>query len=41
MKLGFVNEGDYVVICAGLPVGKSGHTNMLKVHEVGESTTLF
>lgn len=31
-----VDDGDLVVITAGVPVGKSGTTNMLKVHVIGE-----
>lgn len=33
---GLINEGELVVITAGVPVGHSGTTNMLKVHVVGE-----
>ena len=33
---GYVKEGDLVVLTAGVPVGHSGTTNMLKVHVVGE-----
>jgi len=35
-EAGCVNEGDLVVLTAGVPVGHSGTTNMLKVHVVGE-----
>lgn len=35
-KLGYVNEGDLVVITAGVPVGVAGATNLMKVHLVGE-----
>ena len=35
-KAGFVTEGDTVVITAGIPLGISGTTNLLKVHVVGE-----
>jgi pyruvate kinase len=31
-----VEEGDLIIITAGVPVGGSGLTNMLKVHRVGE-----
>jgi len=31
-----VEEGDLVIITAGVPVGGAGLTNMLKVHRVGE-----
>jgi pyruvate kinase len=33
---GNVKKGDLVVLTAGIPVGHSGTTNMLKVHVVGE-----
>jgi pyruvate kinase len=33
---GLVQEGDLVIITAGVPVGGAGLTNMLKVHRVGE-----
>jgi pyruvate kinase len=32
----FVEEGDLIIITAGVPVGGAGLTNMLKVHRVGE-----
>jgi pyruvate kinase len=32
---GLVNEGDLVVVTAGVPVGTSGTTNMIRVHVVG------
>lgn len=35
-KEGYINEGDLLVLTAGVPVGFAGMTNMLKVHEVGE-----
>lgn len=34
LKAGIVKEGDIAVITAGIPLGVSGTTNMLKVHEV-------
>ena len=34
---GLVHTGDLVVVTAGVPVGISGTTNMLKVHMVGDS----
>jgi pyruvate kinase len=40
-KGGFINEGDMIVITAGIPVGHSGTTNLLKVHEVGEKISVF
>ncbi|GAU78058.1 pyruvate kinase [Fusibacter sp. 3D3] len=33
---GYITEGDLVVITAGVPVGISGATNLMKVHLVGE-----
>ncbi|MCL2122129.1 MAG: pyruvate kinase [Clostridiales bacterium] len=35
-KEGFVAEGDLVIITAGVPVGKSGSTNLIKAHRVGD-----
>lgn len=35
-KEGFVREGDIVVLTAGVPLGKSGNTNLLKTTLVGE-----
>lgn len=36
VKANEVNDGDLVAITAGVPVGKSGTTNILKVHVIGE-----
>ena len=36
VESGYVNEGDLVVITAGIPVGTSGSTNLIKVHTVGK-----
>ena len=36
-KAGYVSSGDMVVVTAGVPVGVSGTTNMIKVHMVGNS----
>jgi pyruvate kinase len=33
---GHIEDGDLVVITAGIPVGVSGATNLMKVHLVGE-----
>ncbi|WP_066495872.1 pyruvate kinase [Abyssisolibacter fermentans] len=33
---GYINNGDLVVITAGVPVGVSGSTNLVKIHTVGE-----
>ncbi|MFP4363143.1 MAG: pyruvate kinase [Spirochaetia bacterium] len=34
MQMGLVNPGDYIVITAGVPVGKPGKTNMIKVVQI-------
>ena len=36
LESGLVKNGDLVVITAGMPVGVSGTTNILKVHLVGK-----
>ena len=36
-EAGLVQSGDLVVVTAGVPVGVSGTTNMIKVHLVGDS----
>lgn len=36
VKAGLLHDGDLVVITAGVPIGVSGTTNLLKVHVVGE-----
>lgn len=36
LRAGHIRPGDLLVLTAGVPVGYSGTTNMLKVHEVGE-----
>lgn len=36
VEAGYVSLGDLVVITAGVPVGRSGTTNLIKVHHVGE-----
>jgi len=36
MMKGYVKEGDLIVITAGIPVGVSGTTNLIKVHTVGK-----
>ena len=36
MEAGFIHHGDMVVITAGVPVGKVGTTNLLKVQLVGD-----
>lgn len=34
-KHGFIKDSDLVVITTGVPVGKEGNTNMLRIHVVG------
>lgn len=34
---GLIHSGDRVVVTAGVPVGVSGTTNMIKVHLVGDT----
>ena len=36
MASGWIKSGDLVVITAGIPVGITGTTNMIKVHTVGQ-----
>ncbi|MFC4075763.1 pyruvate kinase [Salinithrix halophila] len=36
LQSGYVRHGDSVVITAGVPVGQSGTTNLLKVHVIGD-----
>lgn len=36
IKNGYAKEGDLVIITAGIPVGLSGTTNMIKVHTIGK-----
>jgi pyruvate kinase len=36
MQAGYIRLGDIVVITAGVPVGRSGTTNLIKVHQLGE-----
>ncbi|MFA6984370.1 MAG: pyruvate kinase, partial [Sedimentibacter sp.] len=38
LKLGYLKDGDLTIITAGVPVGVSGITNLLKVHIVREET---
>ncbi|GGD16813.1 pyruvate kinase [Pontibacillus salipaludis] len=39
LKTGAFNRGDRVIITAGVPVGESGTTNLMKVHVVGDVVT--
>ena len=34
MEKGYVKKGDLVVLTAGVPLGTSGNTNMIRVTEV-------
>lgn len=36
MDSGMVRLGDTIIITAGVPVGRSGTTNLIKIHNVGE-----
>lgn len=36
VKKGYVDEGDLVIITAGIPVGTAGSTNLIKVHTIGK-----
>ncbi|WP_054948626.1 pyruvate kinase [Numidum massiliense] len=38
VKHGYIAHGDLVVITGGVPVGRSGTTNLMKVHVVGDVT---
>jgi len=39
LRSGIVRVGDTIVITAGVPVGRSGTTNLIKIHHVGELLT--
>jgi len=36
LEVGYIHQGDLVIITAGVPVGKVGTTNLMKVHLVGD-----
>lgn len=36
LEKGYIKQGDLIVITAGIPVGVSGTTNLIKVHTVSE-----
>ncbi|OZS77228.1 pyruvate kinase [Tetzosporium hominis] len=36
LEKGYVSHGDLVIITAGVPVGKAGTTNLMKVHVIGD-----
>jgi len=37
---GLVKKSDLVILVAGIPIGRSGTTNLIKVHRIGESVRL-
>lgn len=37
LRAGLVNEGDMIVLTAGVPAGVPGRTNLIKVHTVGQT----
>lgn len=37
VELGFVKEGDKVVITSGVPIGMPGGTSLIKVHTIGQA----
>ena len=39
VEAGLAAPGELVVITAGVPVGTPGHTNLIKVHRLGDPTT--
>ncbi|WP_040952521.1 pyruvate kinase [Gorillibacterium massiliense] len=36
VRAGYLNAGDLVVLVAGVPVGESAPTNLIKIHRIGE-----
>ncbi|PLT31177.1 pyruvate kinase [Peribacillus deserti] len=38
LESGIVSHGDLVVITAGVPVGETGTTNLMKIHVLGDAT---
>ena len=36
IEIGLAKNGDIIVITAGVPVGRAGTTNLIKIHHVGE-----
>jgi pyruvate kinase len=39
VEAGLASPGDLVIITAGVPVGTPGHTNLIKVHRLGDPVT--
>ncbi|MGH2350311.1 MAG: pyruvate kinase, partial [Chloroflexota bacterium] len=40
VQAGLAQDGDLIVITAGVPIGSPGHTNLIKVHRIGDPVTL-
>lgn len=40
-SIDFINDGDLIIISAGLPILKKTSTNMIKVHRIGQDEGLF
>jgi pyruvate kinase len=38
-EMGLADDGDLIVITAGVPTGIPGHTNLIKVHRLGQPVT--
>lgn len=36
---GYASDGDRVIVCAGVPFGRPGTTNMLRIYKLGEGST--
>ncbi|CAM4148318.1 pyruvate kinase [Jeotgalicoccus halotolerans] len=37
LEKGYANEGDLIIITAGVPAGRAGTTNLMKLHVVGDT----
>ena len=37
VEKGYANEGDLIIITAGVPTGQAGTTNLMKLHVVGDT----
>jgi pyruvate kinase len=37
VEKGLLHAGDKVVFVAGVPIGRAGSTNLMKLHSVGEA----
>ena len=40
LKKKLAKQNDLIIITAGVPIGVAGSTNMMKIHRVGEATSL-